>query len=403
MENKKVTLKPLKLNGLSYNGNLQIGKNANNNDDILNDPNVKIINRVLVSNGINCSCVKIIKGIMENQFHFELLDFTTTIKQINKYKEILLTHLRVNTVKIERSQECAGFVIIIPVVQRPNVYFANVMEHNPNYPCSTFESPLTLALGIDNANNPVFINLEDAPHVLIAGQTGSGKSTCMHSIISSLLFSRYANMLNLVLIDPKQVEFSKYDGLKYYLNDSTVITKNHEVPNMLYNICGEMDWRYSKFKEKGVNNIIGYNKSLENDVSQYLTRIVVIIDEMADLILSNPQEITTLLVRIAQMGRAAGIHLILSTQRPSREVLPGLLKANIPVKICFKVTTAINSRVILDTKGAEELIGKGDGLLDNGRDSLQRFQGCCLTEEDIDTIIDNVNKNCVLDCSSITN
>ena len=260
MTNKMVKLKPLRLDGLSYNGELKIGQNANNNDDILNEPKVKIINRVLVSNGINCSCAKIVKGIMEEQFHFKLLDFTTTIKQVNKFKEILLTHLMVDNIKIERSQECTGFVIIIPVVNRDIVHFANVMEHNPNYPCNTFETPLTLALGVDNANNPVFINLEDAPHMLIAGQTGSGKSTCMHSIISSLLFSRYPNMLNLILIDPKQVEFTRYENLQYYLNDKTVITKNHEVPNILYNVCSEMDWRYSKFKEKGVNNIIGYNQ-----------------------------------------------------------------------------------------------------------------------------------------------
>lgn len=391
MSNKMVKLKPLRLDGLSYNGELKIGQNANNNDDILNDPKVKIINRVLVSNGINCSCAKIIKGIMEEQFHFKLLDFTTTIKQVNKYKEILLTHLMVDTVKIERSQECAGFVIIIPVINRDMVHFANVMEHNPNYPCNTFEAPLTLALGIDNTNNPVFINLEDAPHMLIAGQTGSGKSTCMHSIIASLLFSRYPNMLNLILIDPKQVEFTRYENLQYYLNDKTVITKNHEVPNILYNVCSEMDWRYSKFKEKGVNNIIGYNQCFKQPSTETFDRIVVIIDEMADLILSNPKEITHLLVRIAQMGRAAGIHLILSTQRPSREVLPGLLKANIPVKICFKVTTAVNSRVVLDSNGAENLIGKGDGFIDNGRDGIQRFQGCCISDEDLNKIINFVN------------
>lgn len=395
MSEKMVKLKPLKLDGLSYNGQLKIGANVNNNDDILHDPNVKIINRVLVSNGINCSCVKIIKGIMENQFHFELLDFNTTLKQVNKHKEVLLIHLRVDSIKIERSQECAGFVIIIPAIQRPVIPFANIMEHNPNYPCATFETPLTLALGIDNNNQPVFINLEDAPHILIAGQTGSGKSTCMHSIISSLLFSRFPNMLNLVLIDPKQVEFSKYSNLTYYLNDNSVITKNHEVPNILYNICGEMDWRYSKFKEVGVNTITGYNKTLKNP-SEYFSRIVVIVDEMSDLILSNPKEITTLLVKIAQMGRAAGIHLILSTQRPSREVIPGLLKANIPVKICFKVTTAINSRVILDSNGAENLIGNGDGFLDNGRDSIQRFQGCWISDEDIDNIVDAVNTKIVI-------
>lgn len=391
MANKMVKLKPLRLDGLSYNGELKIGQNANNNDDILNDPKVKIINRVLVSNGINCSCAKIVKGIMEEQFHFKLLDFTTTIKQVNKFKEILLTHLMVDNIKIERSQECTGFVIVIPVVNRDIVHFANIMEHNPNYPCNTFETPLTLALGVDNANNPVFINLEDAPHMLIAGQTGSGKSTCMHSIISSLLFSRYPNMLNLILIDPKQVEFTRYENLQYYLNDKTVITKNHEVPNILYNVCSEMDWRYSKFKEKGVNNIIGYNQCFKQPSTETFDRIVVIIDEMADLILSNPKEITHLLVRIAQMGRAAGIHLILSTQRPSREVLPGLLKANIPVKICFKVTTAVNSRVVLDSNGAENLIGKGDGFIDNGRDGIQRFQGCCISDEDIDKIINFVN------------
>ena len=395
MSDKKVRIKPLKLDGLSYNRKLKIGTNVNNNDDILNDPKVKIINRVLVSNGINCSCAKIVKGIMEEQFHFQLLDFTTTIRQVNKFKEILLTHLMVDNVKIERSQECAGFVIVIPIINRDIVHFANIMEHSPNYPCSNFENPLTLALGVDNANNPVFLNLEDAPHMLIAGQTGSGKSTCMHSIISSLLFSCFPSTLNLVLIDPKQVEFTKYENLQYYLNDKTVITKNHEVPNVLYNVCAEMDWRYSKFKEKGVSNIVDYNKCFKFPSLETFERIVIIIDEMADLILSNPKEITQLLVRIAQMGRAAGIHLILSTQRPSREVIPGLLKANIPVKVCFKVTTAINSRVILDSKGAECLNGKGDGFIDNGRDGIQRFQGCCLLDDDIDNIVNFINTEMV--------
>lgn len=393
-----VKIKPLKLDGLSYNRELQIGKNSNNNDDILNDPNVKIINRVLVSNGINCSCVKIVKGIMENQYHFKLLDFTTTIKQVCKYKEILTTHLMADNVIIERSKDCPGFVIVIPVDDRELVHFANVMKFNPNYPCKTFDNSLTLALGVDNINNPVFINLEEAPHILIAGQTGSGKSTCTHSIISSLLFSRYPSMLNIILIDPKQVEFTKYQNLKYYLRDCKVITKNHEVPDVLYNVCAEMDWRYSKFKEKGVNNIEGYNKCFEQPAYEAMDRIVIVIDEMADLILSNPKEINHLLVKIAQMGRAAGIHLVLSTQRPSREVFSGLLKANIPVKICFKVTSAINSRVVLDTSGAENLIGKGDGYLDNGRDSLLHFQGCCILDDDIDKIIDFVNNKMVIPC-----
>ena len=397
-ENKMVRLKPLRLDGLSYDNSIQLGKQANNNDDILTDPSVKIINRVLVSNGINCSCVKISKGIMENQFHFEFLDFTSTIKMVQKYKEILCIHLRTDSVQIERSTECAGFVIIIPVVQRPIVPFANIMTYNPNYPCKQFENPLTLCLGIDNNNNPVLLNLEEAPHILIAGQTGSGKSTCVHTIINSLLCSRYANMLTLVLIDPKQVEFSKYEGMKYFLNDSTVITKNHEVPNILYNVCAEMDWRYTLFKEKGVSNIYDYNTKIPEIISSktFLNRIVIIIDELSDLVLSNPKEIITLLVKIAQMGRAAGIHLILSTQRPSREVLTGLLKANIPVKICFKVTTAVNSRVVLDTNGAENLIGNGDGFLDNGKDNIQRFQGCFISDEDIDKVINFVNTESVV-------
>lgn len=381
-----VKLKPLRLNGMSYNGNLNIGNLEDVNMD--EDETLNIIYKILVGNGISCSCVKIIKGIIESRYFFELSDYSITYDKIKGMENTLRLYLKSKSIIVDLNEEIVGFVIIIPASMREIVPFANIMEYSPSYPCKTFENPINIALGVDSDNNPVFVNIDEYPHILISGNIDSGKSTCMHTIIASLLFSCYANMVNLVLIDTKQIEFSKYDGMKYYLNDNAVTRKNDDAVDMLYKVCAEMDWRYSKFTEMGVNNIVSYN--LKKPIAETFNKIVVIIDELGELLSFNGKAVKELLGKIYQYGKSAGIYLIIGTSNPSCSK-----SINFNTKICFSVVSEEHSKIVLGEKGAEKLIGKGDGILKQGNNIIH-FQGCYLTERDIDMVINFVNTKSVV-------
>ena len=227
---------------------------------------------------------------------------------------------------------------------------------------------LPVVLGKDNKNNVLSFDLASLPHLLIAGQTGSGKSVCLNSIIRCLTFSR--KDLGFVLIDPKQVEFKEHENNpKLAL---PVCTETYQAMRILDWLINDMEARYSIMEKVGAKNLNEYNKSAAKPWS----RIVVIIDEIADLMMSSKMEAEEKIVRLAQKARAAGIHLILGTQRPTANVVTGLIKANVPGRIAFAVASKVDSRVILDQSGAEALMGKGDGLFLNPKNrDLIRFQG----------------------------
>lgn len=249
---------------------------------------------------------------------------------------------------------------------------------------------LPLALGRDTAGRPVVMNLGSAPHMLIAGSTGSGKSVCINTIITSLLMLHGPESLQFVMVDPKMVELPGYNGIPHLVGK--VITDTDQVMGMLTWLLLQMDDRYRTFKEVGVRNIAAYNakvrKQRGKNAPQPLPYMVLVVDELADLMMTAADDIERQLCRLAQMARATGIHLILATQRPSADVVTGLIKANFPTRIAFAVTSQIDSRVIMDTPGAERLLGKGDMLLMRSDSSkLERVQGCYVDDSEINRIV----------------
>lgn len=244
------------------------------------------------------------------------------------------------------------------------------------------DSPLTVALGMTIEGEPYFTDIGKMPHGLIAGATGSGKSVCINAMILSLLYKADYNEVKLMLIDPKMVELTQYNGIPHLV--TPVITDVKAATVALKWAVDEMERRYELFVMHNVRNIKSYNRKTAVEPMPY---IVIIIDELADLMLVAPQEVEDYISRIAQKARAAGIHLILATQRPSVDVITGLIKANIPTRIAFAVSSQVDSRTILDANGAEKLLGKGDMLLiENGTNKQLRLQGPYVSDEEIERV-----------------
>ena len=259
------------------------------------------------------------------------------------------------------------------------------------------DSPLLLPLGVTTTGKPVVENLESLPHLLVAGTTRSGKTIALHGIICGILFRTSPKDTRLLLVDPKFNEFMVYEGTPHLL--ASVITEPRKTVTALHWLTDQMEARYQQMSGIGVRNLEGWRKKAEayEQVSSTTTNypripdcpplIVVIIDELADLILQSNDSLERPLVRLAQMGRAAGIHLILATQRPSREVLTPLIKANIPARLAFKVTSKSNSQIIIDSSGAENLLGRGDALFVAPGSDIQRVQAPMVSEENVAAIV----------------
>jgi DNA segregation ATPase FtsK/SpoIIIE, S-DNA-T family len=246
------------------------------------------------------------------------------------------------------------------------------------------KSKLTVSLGLDVSGNPVVANIAKMPHVLIAGTTGSGKSVLVNSIITSLLFRASPAEVKLILIDPKRVELTGYNGIPHLM--TPVIVEVEKILASLRWAMEEMDRRYKTFAERGVRNIDSFN---ELAGFQSLPYIVIIVDELADLMMFAPVEVEDAIARLAQMARATGIHLVIATQRPSVDVITGLIKANVPCRIAFNVSSMIDSRVILDTPGAEKLLGRGDMLFvppDQAKPT--RIQGAFVSDKEVRKLVD---------------
>lgn len=259
-----------------------------------------------------------------------------------------------------------------------------------NYPEFMASGPLGFVLGRDVSGEPIFANIEKMPHLLVAGATGSGKSILVHSLITSLLYKNSPQTLRLVLIDPKRVELSMYDGIPHLI--TPVITENKKALGVLKWAIQEMDRRYEILQRAGSRDIKSYNaKSKPED---QLPFILIGIDEMADLMSSFGREVEGAIVRLAQMSRATGIHLLLATQRPSVEVITGLIKANIPARVALQVASQIDSRTILDGAGAEKLLGHGDLLFLSAELSKpKRIQGSYITEEELRSVVDFIKEH----------
>lgn len=294
------------------------------------------------------------------------------LSRITSLSDDLALAMKANRIRIVAPIPGKSVVgIEIPNRRRYNVYIKEMLTEDKylNSP-----SKLQIALGKDIAGNPDSADLSVMPHLLIAGTTGSGKSVCINSIITSILFRATEGEVRFIMIDPKRLELPVYNGIPHLL--MPVITEAREALEVLKEVIEWMDKRYRKFAQVGVRDLEGYNERIE-DKKPY---IVVIIDELADLMIQAPSEIEEKLTRLAQMSRAVGIHLVLATQRPSVDVLTGLIKANFPARIAFQVASKTDSRTILDMNGAEKLLGKGDMLfLPPGRGEPVRLHGAYIS------------------------
>lgn len=255
------------------------------------------------------------------------------------------------------------------------------------------ESPLSVGLGLDIGGESIVTNLQKMPHGLIAGATGSGKSVCINTILVSLLYKAHHEDVKFLLIDPKMVELAPYNELPHLV--SPVITDVKAATTALKWAVKEMEERYGKFVKEGVRDVERYNDKMtkQNRSSEKLPYLVIVIDELADLMMVSPQDVEDTICRIAQKARACGIHLLLATQRPSVDVITGLIKANIPTRIAFSVSSQVDSRTIIDSGGAEKLLGKGDMLfVENGSGQPVRIQGAFVSDDEIERVTNHVKK-----------
>lgn len=280
------------------------------------------------------------------------------VKAIANLSEDIALHLAATAVRIENIPGKAAVGVEIPNKATSTVRLRGLID-NPIFRDN--KSRLFCALGEDVAGSPVYLDIAKMPHLLVAGATGQGKSVCINSLIISLLYRNHPNDVKLILIDPKTVEFSDYKDIPHLL--VPVINDPKNAAGTLNWACTEMENRYRLIQEVGARDLMGYNAAVANDPERnLLPQIVIFIDEFADLMMTAPDDVETSVCRLAQKARAAGIHLVIGTQRPSVDVITGLIKANIPSRIALTTTSAVDSRTILDMTGAEKLLGKGDML-----------------------------------------
>ena len=344
----------------------------------------KILQSTFNNFGIEVKIVKAIVGPSITQFQILPTPGTKVSKIVNLSNDIAL-NLAAKDVRIEAPIPGKSLIgIEIPNTVNELVTMKEVFVNDED------NSPLSVALGKDVSGESIFTRIDKTPHLLIAGSTGSGKSVCVNTIITSILLKNKPDKVKLIMIDPKMVELSIYDGIPHLL--TSVVTDPIKAADVLHKVVLEMENRYREFARARVRNMEGYNKIAEKDPDyKELPYIVVIIDELADLMMVSSKEVEESIARIAQKARAAGIHMIIATQRPSVDVITGVIKTNIPSRIAFAVSSSIDSRTILDKSGAETLLGKGDMLYLSADSSKPvRIQGAFLSDEEVEKVVDFV-------------
>ena len=345
-----------------------------------------LLTRKLLDFDIEGRVTQVYPGPVVTMFEFELAP-GVKVSRITALSDDLALAMKAASVRIVAPLPGKGTVgIEVPNNTREIVYLREILE-TPDFQAN--KSKLRIPLGKDIFGAPVVASIEKMPHLLVAGATGSGKSVAINAIILSILFNARPNEVKLVLVDPKMLELSIYEGVPHLL--SPVVTQPKRAAETLRAVVAEMERRYRTLAEKGTKNIESYNKAVPE--AERLPFIVVVIDELADLMMTVQREVEDSIMRIAQMARAAGIHLIVATQRPSVDVITGLIKANLPARISFQVSSKTDSRTILDANGAENLLGMGDMLfLPPGTALPIRVHGCYVTEGETKRVVDFVKK-----------
>ena len=344
--------------------------------------NAAIIEKTLESFGIEARIVEVNCGPAVTQYSLEIA-LGTKLSKVTALSNDLALALAAPTGQIRIEAPIPGRSLVGVEVPNNSLEFVTLRKMLISEQMKKSKSKLTVGLGLDVSGNPLVADIGRMPHVLIAGATGSGKSVAINSFLGTLLFRASPQEVKLILVDPKRVELTQYNGIPHLL--TPVIIEPEKVIAALKWAIAEMERRYKLFAEKGMRNIDGYN---ELSGFQELPYIVIIIDELADVMLFAPSEVEDTITRIAQMARATGIHLIVSTQRPSVDVITGLIKANIPCRIAFNVSSMVDSRVIIDMPGAEKLLGRGDMLyIPPSQAKPTRIQGAFVAEKEIRSLI----------------
>ena len=369
---------------------------ANSNEVIAN--NIKALEQVFLDFEMHVKVIEVHAGPAVTQYEMEISKGTRVNKVLSISREIALA-LAAKEVRIEApipGKNTVGVEIpnqtIVPVCMR-EIMESKEVNSKP-------DSKLLAPLGRDIMGNVKYVEINKTPHMLVAGATGSGKSVCINNIILSILMRTTPDEVKMVLVDPKKVEFNVYEGIPHLL--TPVVTDPKKASAALQKIVVEMDDRYEIFKNSGTKNIQTYNEYVDKELKRKpdcglkrMPFILVIIDELADLMLVAAKEVEESIMRITQLARAAGIHLIVATQRPSTDIITGVVKSNIPTRISFAVSSSIDSRTILDMTGAEKLLGKGDMLYKPMDDNNPtRIQGSFVSDDEIKRVVDFIKKRC---------
>ena len=366
----------------------QTGNGGNRSEMI---ENARKLESTLKSFGVDAKVIQISKGPTVTRYELSPSQGVKVSKIVNLADDIAL-NLAASGIRIEAPIPGKAAVgIEVPNKETQSVYMRTLLESDV---FKQHESKLAFALGQDIAGNPVVTDIAKMPHLLIAGATGSGKSVCINTLITSILYKADPKEVKLLLVDPKVVELSVYNGIPHLL--IPVVTDPKKASSALNWAVREMLQRYNDFAAHGVRDIKGFNKMMEEkgDEKGKMPQIVIIIDELADLMMAAPGEVEDAICRLAQMARAAGMHLIIATQRPSVDVITGVIKANIPSRLAFAVSSGIDSRTILDMVGAEKLLGKGDMLFyPQGQSKPSRLQGAFVTDQEVEAIVDFLKKS----------
>jgi S-DNA-T family DNA segregation ATPase FtsK/SpoIIIE len=362
-----------------------------NIDEEYNKQRGRVIEETLASFGAPVKVVEISRGPTITQFGVEP-DFIETrggrmrvrVGKIAALADDLALALSASTIRIQAPVPGKGYVgIEVPNEEIALVALRDVIESEA---FTRIKSPLRFALGKDVAGNAAATDLAAMPHLLIAGATGSGKSVCVNALISCLLLNNTPDDLRMIMVDPKRVELTAYNGIPHLL--APVVVELERVVGALQWVLREMDQRYHKLAQAGCRNMKDYNAKLAARGEKMLPHLVVFIDELADLMMLAPDETERTITRLAQLARATGIHLVIATQRPSVDVVTGLIKANFPARVAFAVASGVDSRVILDQPGAERLLGRGD-MLFQAPDAAApvRLQGVFVSDNEIQHLV----------------
>ncbi len=357
-------------------------KHTKENQAFLEKNAVKLI-EILASFGVEAKIIDYTMGPTVTRYEIRP-GVGVKISKIENLAEDIALKLGAPAVRISAVPEKEAIGIETPNKRAATVSIRELIGHADFV---KFPSKLAFALGKDIAGAPVIVDIARMPHLLVAGSTGSGKSVCINSLITSILYKAMPDEVKMILIDPKEVELGRYNGIPHLL--IPVVTNPAKAAGALQWAVKEMTDRYKKLAEMNVRNIKDYNVEAEKQGKEKLPQIVIIIDELADLMMVAPADVEVSICRLAQLARAAGMHLVIATQRPSVDVVTGKIKANVPSRIAFAVKQQVDSRTILDTIGAEKLLGKGDMLFSPiGASKATRLQGPFVSDEEVERIID---------------